>query len=164
MVIRRWCEVGKKIDFFSPALISESLMVTQDCFQDIHEVNAQNKYCFCLLLPVCILFIYENPRCLDKCLSLLAVCFFALVLETEKEYIEAAKRNDVETMKLLGRAVNVNAKNVVCYEQDLVVFFLSLCNNHQSINETSQRQKWSRLLLLNVKAAYKLIYLYLNIS
>lgn len=37
-----------------------------------------------------------------------------LVLETEKEYIEAAKRNDVETMKLLGRAVNVNAKNVVC--------------------------------------------------
>lgn len=46
-------------------------------------------------------------------LSLLVVCFFALVLETEKEYIEAAKRNDVETMKLLGRAVNVNAKNVV---------------------------------------------------
>ncbi|KAF5906674.1 ankyrin repeat and death domain-containing protein 1B, partial [Clarias magur] len=35
-----------------------------------------------------------------------------MLLDTEKEYIEAAKRNDVETMKLLGRAVNVNAKNV----------------------------------------------------
>ncbi|XP_060763139.1 ankyrin repeat and death domain-containing protein 1B isoform X2 [Neoarius graeffei] len=35
-----------------------------------------------------------------------------MLLQTEKEYIEAAKRNDVETMKLLGRAVNVNAKNV----------------------------------------------------
>ncbi|XP_026994407.2 ankyrin repeat and death domain-containing protein 1B isoform X2 [Tachysurus fulvidraco] len=35
-----------------------------------------------------------------------------MLLETEKEYIEAAKRNDVETMKLLGRGVNVNAKNV----------------------------------------------------
>lgn len=86
------------------------------------------------------------------------------MLENEKEFIEAAKRNDVETMKLLGRTVNVNAKNVVCYVHDLVVFLLSLCNNHQSITEMSQRQKWSRLLLLNVKAAYKLIYLYLNIS
>lgn len=35
------------------------------------------------------------------------------MLQTEKGYIEAAKRNDVETMKLLGRGVNVNAKNVV---------------------------------------------------
>ncbi|KAI5088324.1 ankyrin repeat and death domain-containing protein 1B isoform X2, partial [Silurus meridionalis] len=35
-----------------------------------------------------------------------------MLLETEKEFMEAAKRNDVETMKLLGRAVNVNAKNV----------------------------------------------------
>ncbi|XP_063050510.1 ankyrin repeat and death domain-containing protein 1B [Engraulis encrasicolus] len=35
-----------------------------------------------------------------------------MLLETEKEYIEAAKRNDVEAMKLNGRGVNVNAKNV----------------------------------------------------
>lgn len=31
----------------------------------------------------------------------------------EKEYIDAAKINDVQTMKLLGRAVNVDAKNLV---------------------------------------------------
>ncbi|XP_072520865.1 uncharacterized protein ankdd1b isoform X3 [Salminus brasiliensis] len=35
-----------------------------------------------------------------------------MLLEIEKEYMEAAKRNDVETMKQLGRGVNVNAKNV----------------------------------------------------
>ncbi|TRY64545.1 hypothetical protein DNTS_022663 [Danionella cerebrum] len=34
------------------------------------------------------------------------------VLETEKDFIEAAKRNDVESMKLLGRGLNVNSKNV----------------------------------------------------
>ena len=35
------------------------------------------------------------------------------VLELEKEYIEAAKINDVQTMKILGRAVKVDAKNLV---------------------------------------------------
>ncbi|XP_048098888.1 ankyrin repeat and death domain-containing protein 1B isoform X1 [Alosa alosa] len=35
-----------------------------------------------------------------------------MLLESEKEYIEAAKRNDIEFMKLNGRGVNVNAKNV----------------------------------------------------
>ncbi|KAJ8005728.1 hypothetical protein DPEC_G00120920 [Dallia pectoralis] len=35
-----------------------------------------------------------------------------MLLEVEKEYIEAAKRNDVETMNRLGREVNVNAKNL----------------------------------------------------
>ncbi|XP_058631918.1 ankyrin repeat and death domain-containing protein 1B isoform X2 [Onychostoma macrolepis] len=35
-----------------------------------------------------------------------------MLLEVEKDFIEAAKRNDVEGMKLLGRGVNVNAKNV----------------------------------------------------
>ena len=34
-------------------------------------------------------------------------------MESEKEYIEAAKRNDIEAMKLNGRGVNVNAKNLV---------------------------------------------------
>ncbi|XP_012683942.2 ankyrin repeat and death domain-containing protein 1B [Clupea harengus] len=36
----------------------------------------------------------------------------AMLLESEKEYIEAAKRNDIEAMKLNGRGVNVNAKNL----------------------------------------------------
>lgn len=35
------------------------------------------------------------------------------VLGAEKLFIEAAKRNDVETMKTIGRGLNVNAKNVV---------------------------------------------------
>ncbi|XP_042580540.1 ankyrin repeat and death domain-containing protein 1B isoform X2 [Cyprinus carpio] len=35
-----------------------------------------------------------------------------MLLEVEKDFIEAAKRNDVECMKLLGRGVNVNSKNV----------------------------------------------------
>ena len=35
------------------------------------------------------------------------------VLDVEKEFMEAAKRNDVETMKTLGKGLNANAKNVV---------------------------------------------------
>ncbi|KAK6313275.1 hypothetical protein J4Q44_G00166220 [Coregonus suidteri] len=35
-----------------------------------------------------------------------------MLLALEKEYIDAAKINDVQTMKLLGRAVNVDAKNL----------------------------------------------------
>ncbi|XP_051529583.1 ankyrin repeat and death domain-containing protein 1B [Myxocyprinus asiaticus] len=35
-----------------------------------------------------------------------------MLLEAEKDFIEAAKKNNVESMKLLGRSVNVNAKNV----------------------------------------------------
>lgn len=35
------------------------------------------------------------------------------MLEVEKQFIEAAKRNDVETMKTLGIGLNANAKNVV---------------------------------------------------
>ncbi|RXN03525.1 ankyrin repeat and death domain-containing 1B [Labeo rohita] len=35
-----------------------------------------------------------------------------MLLEVEKNFIEAAKKNDVAGMKLLGRGVNVNAKNV----------------------------------------------------
>lgn len=35
------------------------------------------------------------------------------VLDAEKQFIEAAKRNDVETMRSVGRGVNANAKNVV---------------------------------------------------
>ncbi|TMS03382.1 Ankyrin repeat and death domain-containing protein 1B [Larimichthys crocea] len=35
-----------------------------------------------------------------------------MVLQTEKQFIEAAKRNDVEAMKTLGKGLNANAKNV----------------------------------------------------
>lgn len=35
-----------------------------------------------------------------------------MLLEAEKLFIDAAKRNDVETMKTLGRGLNANAKNV----------------------------------------------------
>uniref|UniRef100_UPI0037E964DE ankyrin repeat and death domain-containing protein 1B n=1 Tax=Semicossyphus pulcher TaxID=241346 RepID=UPI0037E964DE len=35
-----------------------------------------------------------------------------MLLDAEKQFMEAAKRNDVETMKTLGKAVNANAKNV----------------------------------------------------
>lgn len=42
------------------------------------------------------------------------MCTWA-VLESEKYYMEAAKKNDVDTMKLLGKSVNVNAKNVVSF-------------------------------------------------
>lgn len=35
------------------------------------------------------------------------------MLEAEKQFIEAAKKNDVETMRTLGKGLNPNAKNVV---------------------------------------------------
>lgn len=35
-----------------------------------------------------------------------------MLLDTEKKFMEAAKRNDVETMKTLGKRLNPNAKNV----------------------------------------------------
>ena len=41
------------------------------------------------------------------------VCCHCAVLETEVKLIEAAQRNDVQAMKVWGRGVNVNVKNVV---------------------------------------------------
>lgn len=38
---------------------------------------------------------------------------FCPVLESEKQFMEAAKLNDVESMRKVGRGLNVNAKNVV---------------------------------------------------
>ncbi|XP_076588052.1 uncharacterized protein ankdd1b [Chaetodon auriga] len=35
-----------------------------------------------------------------------------MLLDTEKQFMEAAKRNDVETMKILGKRLNANARNV----------------------------------------------------
>lgn len=46
-----------------------------------------------------------------------------LVLEAEKLFIEAAKRNDVETMRTIGRGLNANAKNVVSLFPPLFFFF-----------------------------------------
>lgn len=43
---------------------------------------------------------------------------FCPVLEAEKQFMEAAKMNDVETMKMIGRGLNFNAKNVVCIQQE----------------------------------------------
>lgn len=42
------------------------------------------------------------------------VLIFCPVLEAEKQFMEAAKMNDVETMRMIGRGLNFNAKNVVC--------------------------------------------------
>lgn len=47
--------------------------------------------------------LYVSLLCLPCC----------AVLEAEKLFIDAAKRNDVEAMKTLGRGLNANAKNVV---------------------------------------------------
>uniref|UniRef100_A0A8D3AC94 Ankyrin repeat and death domain containing 1B n=1 Tax=Scophthalmus maximus TaxID=52904 RepID=A0A8D3AC94_SCOMX len=35
-----------------------------------------------------------------------------MLLDVEKQFMEAAKRNDVETMKTIGKGLNANAKNV----------------------------------------------------
>lgn len=35
------------------------------------------------------------------------------VLQIERDFIEAARRNDVPTMKILEKNVNINARNVV---------------------------------------------------
>ncbi|XP_023137265.2 ankyrin repeat and death domain-containing protein 1B [Amphiprion ocellaris] len=35
-----------------------------------------------------------------------------MLLDTEKQFMDAAKRNDVETMKTLGKGLNANARNV----------------------------------------------------
>lgn len=46
------------------------------------------------------------------------------VLEAEKLFIEAAKRNDVETMRAIGRGLNANAKNVVSLVFISFIYFL----------------------------------------
>lgn len=65
-------------------------------------------------MPLCLLNIVAQmyiKSCLTCC----------TVLETEKLFIEAAKRNDVETMKTLGKGLNANAKNVVGLYQHLSI-------------------------------------------
>ncbi|XP_036454852.1 ankyrin repeat and death domain-containing protein 1B [Colossoma macropomum] len=60
-----------------------------------------------------------------------------MLLETEKEYIEAAKRNDVETMKLLGRGVNVNAKNV---HNRTALHYAVACRNVEAVDVLLRRR------------------------
>lgn len=50
---------------------------------------------------------YATPSCLICC----------QVLDAEKQFMDAAKRNDVETMKTLSKGLNANAKNVVGLKQ-----------------------------------------------
>ncbi|KAL7836602.1 hypothetical protein AOLI_G00278860 [Acnodon oligacanthus] len=60
-----------------------------------------------------------------------------MLLDTEKEYIEAAKRNDVETMKLLGRGVNVNAKNV---HNRTALHYAVACRNVEAVDVLLRRR------------------------
>lgn len=76
-----------------------------------------------------------------KHLYLSLLCLLCcVVLEAEKLFIDAAKRNDVETMKTLGRGLNANAKNVVS-------LFLHL-SEHVSI--LSPRSKNRSLMILKL--------------
>lgn len=53
------------------------------------------------------------------------------VLDEEKQFMEAARRNDVEKMKTLGRRLNANAKNVVGLKRPSV-FTLQCIISHRS--------------------------------
>lgn len=44
-----------------------------------------------------------------------------LVLDAEKQFMDAAKRDDVETMKTLAKGLNANAKNVVGLKMTYIV-------------------------------------------
>lgn len=48
------------------------------------------------------------------------------MLEAEKQFMEAAKSNDVETMKTLGKGLNANAKNVVGLNRQTLYLHLSI--------------------------------------
>lgn len=45
---------------------------------------------------------------------LLSFLMFCPVLKAEKQFMEAAKTNNVEFMRVVSRGLNVNAKNMVC--------------------------------------------------
>lgn len=46
--------------------------------------------------------------------TLLSFLMFCPVLKAEKQFMEAAKTNNVEFMRVVSRGLNVNAKNLVC--------------------------------------------------
>ncbi|TNM89465.1 hypothetical protein fugu_003699 [Takifugu bimaculatus] len=54
-----------------------------------------------------------------------------MLLKAEKQFMEAAKNNDVESMKVVGRGLNVNAKNV----DGLNIMHCAALNNHTDIVE-----------------------------
>lgn len=53
------------------------------------------------------------------------------VLKAEKQFMEAAKNNDVESMKVVGRGLNVNAKNVVCTAAHKHVRLVPFCKSRE---------------------------------
>lgn len=86
------------------------------------------------------MYLYVNPT---LCCKILPVC--CAVLDTEKKFMEAAKRNDVETMKTLGKRLNPNAKNVVGLSREILYLHLSILRCVTSHRQT-QRQVISGIL------------------
>ncbi|XP_041856626.1 ankyrin repeat and death domain-containing protein 1B isoform X2 [Melanotaenia boesemani] len=60
-----------------------------------------------------------------------------MLLEAEKQFIEAAKRNDVETMRNLGKGLNVNAKNV---HNRTALHYAAAGKNHEAVRLLLQRR------------------------
>lgn len=60
-----------------------------------------------------------------------------MLLEAEKEFIEAAKRNDVETMTDLGKGLNANVKNV---QNRTALHFAVACTNKEAVKLLLQRR------------------------
>lgn len=63
------------------------------------------------------------------------------VLDAEKQFMDAAKRNDVESMKTLSRGLNANAKNVVSLKQT-VSQYTALFNISQTDNFGKTLIEW----------------------
>lgn len=80
-----------------------------------HQEKDVNKYTFDNFDndEMCEYITYFNGFSSTHCKAS-DVMMFCPVLEAEKQFMEAAKMNDVETMKMVGRGLNINAKNVVC--------------------------------------------------
>lgn len=77
--------------------------------------NVENLTILVHLVQSCYLICINTINCImyEKSYVLRLVYCVNVVLEAEKEFIEAAKRNDVETMTDLGKGLNANVKNVV---------------------------------------------------
>ncbi|KAK7933560.1 hypothetical protein WMY93_004456 [Mugilogobius chulae] len=60
-----------------------------------------------------------------------------MLLLAEKQFIEAAKRNDIETMKVVGKGLNANAKNV---DQRTALHFAVARKNKEAVQLLLQRR------------------------
>ncbi|XP_039614352.1 ankyrin repeat and death domain-containing protein 1B isoform X2 [Polypterus senegalus] len=60
-----------------------------------------------------------------------------MLLQIERDYMEAAKRNDVATMTLLGKNVNHNAKNV----HDRTALHFAVAGGHRDVVELLVKRK-----------------------